>query len=135
MATYFSIRAINLAHSETPTSKYNNIIIGEQIAGNFLVALLGAEYDLLSMTGENGTCGNVCDTINGEPITVKESIRAHTQLIDFLDSKIFDHKFATVGQYEQRCIRDLRAMVKHALNMQIALDEIGASVVFTVTWG
>lgn len=139
MSTYFYLRVINLAPDVE--HRFDNRVIGEQLAGNYLVSFLHEEYQHLSMyrgvEGERETCGSVSDSINaehGEPPTTRGSLANHRHLLDFLERTIFDHAFADRLPSHQRHIRELRAITQLAYQLQEAMCEVSAPVIFTVSW-
>jgi len=139
MATYFYIRAINLDPDRRHPLVHDNTLVGDdQYPGNFLVCYLTNEGAPISLVTERGTAGNVCDPINvdhGERPTVKGSLDSHEQLLKFLNSRINDHSFAELEIREQRPVRDFRALVVKALELQQAMHDIDAPIIFTVSWG
>jgi hypothetical protein len=111
------------------------------LPGNWLVWFLhneGAPISVYRGSGdERETVGNVCDPINvelGELPTAEGSLRAHDQLLKFLNRKIFDQKFAGRPKDQQSPIRELRNMVESARTLQKAMVDIDAPIIFTVTW-
>lgn len=140
MSTYFNIRCIRLCPSTV--AQYDNTILDYEddgLAGNWLTSFLHNEGAPISMYRGHGdereTVGNVCDPINvGELPTAQGSLRAHDQLLKFLNRQIFNQRFAARGRDQQNQIRELRNMVESARIFQKAMVDLDAPVIFTVTW-
>ena len=141
MSTSFNIRCIRLCPS-TVAQYNNNTLLDETLSGNWLIWFLHDSGAPISVYRESGddreTVGDVCDPVNvehGEKPTVEGSLRAHDQLLKFLNRKIFDREFAErFTIVDQNRIRDLRNLVERARELQKAMSDIDAPVIFTVTW-